>query len=69
MTLNIKVSIFLLYIRKSFQNDEEWRLYYCDSTLGCPVIQDLDLCKSDDLGRQNRGTKFLVPEENNLQVD
>ena len=27
-------------IWKSFQNDEEWRLFYCDSTLGCRVIQD-----------------------------
>ena len=32
-------------IRKSFQNDEEWRLFHCDSTLGCRVIQDFDLCK------------------------
>jgi len=21
--------------------------FYCDSTLGCPVIQDFDLCKLD----------------------
>ena len=38
-------------IRKSFQNDEEWRLFYCDSTLGCRVIQEFDLCKLDDLWR------------------
>ena len=31
------------------QNDEEWRLFYCDGTLGYRVIQDLDLCKLDDL--------------------
>ena len=36
-------------IFKSFQNDEEWRLFYCDSTLSCPVIQDVDLCKLDEL--------------------
>ena len=34
-------------IRKSFQIDEEWRLFYRDSTLGCQVIQDFDLCKLD----------------------
>ena len=40
--------IFFNYlVRKSFQNDEEWRLFYCDSTLGCRVIQDFDLCKLD----------------------
>ena len=27
--------IFYYRIRKSFQNDEEWHLFYCDSTLGC----------------------------------
>ena len=35
-------------IRKSFQNDEQWRLFYCDSTFGCRVIQDFGLCKLDD---------------------
>ena len=24
-------------------------LFYCDSTLGCGVIRDFDLCKLDDL--------------------
>ena len=38
--------IFYL-IRKSFQN--EWCLFYCDSALGCQVVQDFDLCKLDDL--------------------
>jgi len=38
---------------ESIQNDEEWRLFYCDSTLGCWVIQDFDLCKLDDLWRHN----------------
>ena len=36
-------------IRKSFQYEEEWRLFYCDSALGCRVIQDFDLCKLDEL--------------------
>ena len=40
---------FYYLIGKSFQNDEEWRLFYCDSTLGCRVIQDFNLCKLDDL--------------------
>ena len=39
--------ILYYLIRKSFQNDEEWRLFYCDSALGCRVIQEFDLCKSD----------------------
>ena len=40
-------NFFYYLVRKSFQNDEEWRLFYCDSTLGCRVIQDFDLCKLD----------------------
>ena len=39
--------IFYYLVRKSFQNDEEWRLFYCNSILGCWVIQDFDLCKLD----------------------
>ena len=39
---------FYYLVRKNFQNDEEWRLFYCDSTLGRRVIQDFDLCKLDD---------------------
>ena len=35
-------------IGKSFQNEKESRLFYCDSTLGCRVIQDFDLCKLDE---------------------
>ena len=43
---SFKVPITRNYlIRKSFQNDEEWRLFHCDSTLGCRVIQDFDLYK------------------------
>ena len=34
--------MFCYLVRKSFQNDEEWHLFYCDSTLGCQVIQDFD---------------------------
>ena len=37
------------FVLKSFQSDEELHLFYCDSTLGCRVIQDFDLCKLDDL--------------------
>ena len=44
---------FYYLIRKSFENDKEWRLFYCDSTLGSRVIQDFDLCKLDDLWRHD----------------
>ena len=47
--------IFYYLIWQSFQNDEEWRLFYCDSTLGCRVI---DLCKLDDLWRHFVDTKW-----------
>ena len=40
---------YFYLIPKSFQNDEEWLLFYCESALGCQVIQDFDLCKLDDL--------------------
>ena len=45
-------------IRKSFQNDEERRSFYSDSTLGCRVIQDFDLCKLDDIWRHFVDTKW-----------
>ena len=45
----MKQDFFNYHIPKSFQNDEEWRLFYCDRTLGCGVIPDFDLCKLDDL--------------------
>ena len=32
-------------------------IFYCDSTLGCQVIQDFDLCKLDDLWCHNVDTK------------
>ena len=41
--------MFYHLVRKSFQNDEEWCLFYYDSDLGCQVVQDFDLCKLDDL--------------------
>ena len=41
----IKGDFFITLIRKSFQNDTEWGLFYCDISLGCRVIQDVDLCK------------------------
>ena len=39
---------FLLAYSKEPLNDDEWRLFYCDSTFGCRVIQDFGLCKLDD---------------------
>ena len=46
--IKVHVEQFLLPYSKDLSkiNDEEWRLFYCaDSTLGCRVIQDFDLCK------------------------
>jgi len=40
---------FLLSYSKELQNDDEWYLFYRDSTLGCRVIQDFDLSKLDEL--------------------
>ena len=56
--------IFYYLIRKSFQNDKEWRLFYCDSTLGCWVIQDFDLCKLDDLWHHRLVTKWCKITKN-----
>ena len=56
--------IFYYLIWKSFQNDEEWRLFYFDSTLGCWVIQDFDLCKIDDLWRHRVDTKWCKITKN-----
>ena len=36
---------FYYLIRKNFQNDEEWHLFYFDCALNCWVIQDFDLCE------------------------
>ena len=44
MTGNFFISLF----KRAFKNDQEWWcFFYCDSTLGCRVIQDFDLCKLD----------------------
>ena len=58
--------IFYYLIWKSFQNDAEWHLFYCDSTLGCRVIQDFDLCKLDDLWHHNVDTKWCKITQFNL---
>ena len=50
---------FYYRIRKSFQNNREWCLFYCDSTLACRVVQDFDLCKLDYLWRHNVDTKWF----------
>ena len=42
-------NIFYWLVQKSLQIDEERRLFYCDSSFGCRVIQDFDLCKLDDV--------------------
>ena len=55
--------IFIL-IQKSFQNDKEWRIFYCDSTLGCRVIQHFDLCKLDDLWCHRVVTKWCKITKN-----
>ena len=49
---------FYYLIWNSFKNDKEWRLFYCDSTIGCRVIQDFDLCKLDDLWGHSVDTKW-----------
>ena len=52
---------FYHLVRKSFQNNEEWHLFYCDSTVGCRVIQDFDLCKLDDKLWRQTGSSSLLP--------
>ena len=38
----------LSYTQLSYWKElSKWRLFYCDSTLGCRVIHDFDLCKLD----------------------
>ena len=61
--------IFYYVIRKRFQNDEDWRLFYCDGTLGCRVIQDFDLCKLHDLWRHNVDKMMLNHKKWNLSED
>jgi len=36
---------FFYLIGRSFQNDEEWRLPYCNTILGCQLVQDFVLYK------------------------
>ena len=48
-----------MIIGKSFQNDEEWS---CDSTLGCRVTQDFDLCKLDEIETEERVNQELLSE-------
>ena len=50
--------IIYLLIRKSFQSDEEWWLFYCNSSLACRVIQDIGSCKLEDLWHHNVDTKL-----------
>jgi len=55
----LRKETFYYLIWKSFQNDEEWRLFYCDSTLGCRVIQDfVGFITLDDLWRRSVNTKW-----------
>ena len=56
--------LFYYLVWKSFQNDKEWHLFYRDSTLGCRVIQDFDLCKSYDLRRHRVDTKLCTITKN-----
>ena len=42
---------FLLVPLKDLSKWWRMALFYCDSTLGCRVIQDFNLCKLDDLWR------------------
>ena len=52
--------IFYYRVQKSFQNDEEWRLFYCDSTLGCWVIQDMcDITKGTQSGAKSQKIEYL----------
>ena len=51
-----------------FQNDEEWRLFYCDSTLGRWVIEDFNLCKLDDLWRHFVDKKWCKITKNLLSL-
>ena len=44
-------------------------LFYCDSTLGCRVIQDFDLCKLDDLQRHIVDTKLCKITKNGISLN
>ena len=60
--------IFYYLILKSVQNDKEWSLFYCDSTLGCRVIQDFDLCKLDDFWRHSMDRKWCTITKNQVAL-
>ena len=45
--------IFKYLVRKSFQNDEEWRLFYCDSRLVADLIKICISYQFFDLGKSN----------------
>ena len=53
-----------------FENGEGWHLFYCDSTLGCQIIQDYDLNKLDDLWLHIVDIKwFKVTKKWNISED
>ena len=60
--------IFYYLIWKSFPSDEEWRLFYCDSTFGCRVIQDFGLCKLDYMWRHIVDTKWCKVTKNGISL-
>ena len=51
---------FYCFIRKNFQSDEEWHLFYCNSIPGCQVIQDFDLCKLEGLRQHNANIIIVI---------
>ena len=54
---------FYKLMRKSFQNDEKWRLFYCQSTFGSRVIQN-------DLWRHIVDTKWCkITKKWNISED
>ena len=59
---------FYYLIQKSFQNDKEWRLFYCNITLACRVIPDFDLCKLDYLWRHRLDTKWCTITKNGISL-
>ena len=59
--------IFYYLIGKSFQSDEEWRSFYCDSTLGCRVIQDVNLCILDKCD-VTTGTQWCKITKNRISL-
>jgi len=62
---NLWHQFFYHLIRKSFQSGEEWYLFYCNSILGCQVIQS----KLEDFWRHNMDTKRCNNKIKSLQVE